>query len=149
MLFVLSSADSAFCLCVVLLVGVHITHSHHWRSPAGHGDWAVLRCFRTNQRSGCHALLLSAEHLLQEGNSFSHWDVPRYPCTEEGGSYFLVVWCETPEADVCVWMQSGKGSGGNWITVIRKALTLCTWLLLSWLIIVNVNTKVLVCGGFL
>ncbi len=69
-LFVLSSADSAVCLCVV--VGVHIAHSHHWRSPAGHGDRAVLRCLRTNQRSGCHALLLSAEHLLQKGNSFSH-----------------------------------------------------------------------------
>lgn len=34
----LSSADSASCLCVVLVVGVRIAHPYHWRSTAGHGD---------------------------------------------------------------------------------------------------------------
>lgn len=34
----LSSADSASCPCVVLVVGVHIAHPHHWRSTAGHSD---------------------------------------------------------------------------------------------------------------
>lgn len=52
-------------------VGLRIAHPHHWGSAAGHGDGAVLRRVWTHQRSGCHALLLSAEHLLQEGKSHS------------------------------------------------------------------------------
>lgn len=54
----------------VLVVGVRVPHPHHRRRAAGHSHRALLQCFRAGQCSGCHALLLSAEHFLQKGEIF-------------------------------------------------------------------------------
>lgn len=67
--------DSVLCLCPVHTAGVHITHPHHRRSAVGHSDWTVLWRLGINQRPGSYALLLSAEHLLQEGKT-SPWSLP-------------------------------------------------------------------------
>lgn len=58
-------------VCVVPVLGVRITHPHYRRGAAGHGHRALLQCFGAGQCSGCHALLLSAEHFLQKGEIFS------------------------------------------------------------------------------
>ena len=111
-------------VCVV--VGVRVAHPHHRRSAAGHRHWAVLWCFRTHQRFGCHALLLSAEHLLQKGKS---------------------CWCVCV-CEVVLGKRRASGATGfhkTSLTVITtvfflSALTSFTWLLLSWWIVACVNT---------
>lgn len=57
----------------VLVSGVRVTHPHHRRSAAGHSHRALLQRFRAGQCSGCHTLLLSAEHFLQKGEIFVLW----------------------------------------------------------------------------
>lgn len=67
----LSAKSCALTSLWVSVEGVHIAHPHHRRRAAGHGDRTVLRRVGTDQRAGRHPLLLSAEHLLQKGNSCS------------------------------------------------------------------------------
>lgn len=73
------------CTCVFFIKGVRVAHPHHWRRAAGHGDRTVLWCVGTDQRPGCHPVLLSAEHLLQEGNSLSRFPrhASHHPCVQK------------------------------------------------------------------
>lgn len=69
MSFLLNLVHSHRCVsaCVFFIKGVRIAHPHHRRRAAGHGDRTVLWCVGTDQRPGCHPVLLSTEHLLQKG----------------------------------------------------------------------------------
>lgn len=60
-------AGSRSCVPALLFPGVSVAHPYHQRRAAGHRHRAVLRHVGAAQRPGSHAVLLSTEHLLQEG----------------------------------------------------------------------------------